>query len=704
MEKRTGSPSPEESDAKRARMSENATPVDPETAPGKRNELEPITSGDIGNLPPEGEPEPRPESGGRVRVLKADAEDDDGGDISMADGADDDNDSGDDNDEEDPAQLEATRQRLEEQARKYLAAQTHEVIVPSFSAWFDMSKIHPVERRALPEFFNSRNRSKTPTIYKDYRDFMINTYRLRPTEYLTLTACRRNLAGDVCAIMRVHAFLEQWGLINYQVDPETRPATLAPPFTGHFRVILDTPRGLQSLHPGTRPSNPGAAAVNGATPSSQHADSSTSASLKLRNSIYQTTNKSARAVSASEATTLANGVNGSSRTQGLYTCDTCGSDCSAVRYHHLKEKNFEICAPCYLEGRFPSNMLSGDFVKLSSAVVHGSTDDDWTDQEVLLLLEGVEMYDDDWSKVQEHVGTRSAQQCIQKFIALPIEDPYLDSEGSMGALRFGRVPFEQADNPVMSVVAFLAGVVAPSVGAEAAKTALHELTKADKEEQKPSTDAGEETEKAATATVAADGGDSEKQEDKMDEDDKEGASTNGLPSNDMSVDPTTTSDISGPSASSPKHAVPHSKVVRAAHLALNASAKAAASLASAEDQQIKASLNKLIQLTLSKLELKMTQFEELEGILEDERKGLESARVALVQERLGIKRSLEYVRGEIAKYQAMGVPTPQNLVNAVNGASMGTTGQGAQPISVDTSAQADEGMGPVSDGSMLQLS
>ena len=46
---------------------------------------------------------------------------------------------------------------------------------------------------------------------------MIDTYRLNPTEYLTSTACRRNLAGDVCAIMRVHAFLEQWGLVNYQV-------------------------------------------------------------------------------------------------------------------------------------------------------------------------------------------------------------------------------------------------------------------------------------------------------------------------------------------------------------------------------------------------------------------------------------------------------------------------------------------------------
>jgi SWI/SNF related-matrix-associated actin-dependent regulator of chromatin subfamily C len=195
---------------------EGAYPVDPDTALGKRSELEPLTSTDLANLQSE-EWASRPENGGRVRLLKPDADDDDGGDVSMGDGADDEGDSGDENDDEDPAQLEAARLRLEDQARKYLAAQTHEVIIPSYSAWFDMSKIHPVERRALPEFFNSRNRSKTPAIYKDYRDFMINTYRLRPMEYLTVTACRRNLAGDVCAIMRVHAFLEQWGLINYQV-------------------------------------------------------------------------------------------------------------------------------------------------------------------------------------------------------------------------------------------------------------------------------------------------------------------------------------------------------------------------------------------------------------------------------------------------------------------------------------------------------
>lgn len=110
-----------------------------------------------------------------------------------------------------------TKASLEAAAQSHLIQQAHQIILPSYSTWFDMHQIHPIEVKSLAEFFNNRNRSKTPAVYKDYRDFMINTYRLNPVEYLTVTACRRNLAGDVCAIMRVHAFLEQWGLINYQV-------------------------------------------------------------------------------------------------------------------------------------------------------------------------------------------------------------------------------------------------------------------------------------------------------------------------------------------------------------------------------------------------------------------------------------------------------------------------------------------------------
>jgi SWI/SNF related-matrix-associated actin-dependent regulator of chromatin subfamily C len=114
-------------------------------------------------------------------------------------------------------QVEKTKASIESSAREHLISQSHSIILPSYSTWFDMHAVNSIEKKALPEFFNNRNRSKTPAVYKDYRDFMINTYRLNPIEYLTVTACRRNLAGDVCAIMRVHAFLEQWGLINYQV-------------------------------------------------------------------------------------------------------------------------------------------------------------------------------------------------------------------------------------------------------------------------------------------------------------------------------------------------------------------------------------------------------------------------------------------------------------------------------------------------------
>ncbi len=81
--------------------------------------------------------------------------------------------------------------------------QTHHIIVPSYSAWFDYTCIHEIEKRALPEYFNGKNKSKTPEIYMGYRNFMIDTYRLNPGEYLSGTACRRNLPGDVCAIMRL---------------------------------------------------------------------------------------------------------------------------------------------------------------------------------------------------------------------------------------------------------------------------------------------------------------------------------------------------------------------------------------------------------------------------------------------------------------------------------------------------------------------
>ncbi|XP_063808704.1 SWI/SNF complex subunit SMARCC2 isoform X3 [Pseudophryne corroboree] len=178
--------------------------------------------------------------------------------------------------------------------------QTHHIIIPSYAAWFDYNSVHAIERRALPEFFNGKNKSKTPEIYLAYRNFMIDTYRLNPQEYLTSTACRRNLAGDVCAIMRVHAFLEQWGLINYQVDAESRPTPMGPPPTSHFHVLADTPSGLVPLQPKTPQTSASQQMLN--FPDKSKEKPSDLQNFGLRTDMYSKKNTTSKSKSAASAT------------------------------------------------------------------------------------------------------------------------------------------------------------------------------------------------------------------------------------------------------------------------------------------------------------------------------------------------------------------------------------------------------------------
>ncbi|XP_033368034.1 SWI/SNF complex subunit SMARCC1, partial [Parus major] len=110
--------------------------------------------------------------------------------------------------------------------------QTNHIIIPSYASWFDYNCIHVIERRALPEFFNGKNKSKTPEIYLAYRNFMIDTYRLNPQEYLTSTACRRNLTGDVCAVMShrlpeglvqaLEMYKDDWNKVSEHVGSRTQ--------------------------------------------------------------------------------------------------------------------------------------------------------------------------------------------------------------------------------------------------------------------------------------------------------------------------------------------------------------------------------------------------------------------------------------------------------------------------------------------------
>jgi SWI/SNF related-matrix-associated actin-dependent regulator of chromatin subfamily C len=546
-------------------------------------------------------------------------------------------------------------------ATTYLASQTHPLVIPSYSSWFSLSTIHPIERKSLPEFFSKRNRSKTPAIFKDYRDFMINTYRLNPGEYLTVTACRRNLAGDVGAIMRVHAFLEQWGLINYQIDPDTRPAPLGPPFTGHFRVTLDTPKGLSNLHPGSKPGAGalGAAAANGAAADAKPHPTN----LDLRKIIYQSTARSTKTTTETEAAKAAANGTTPARPQS-HACETCGTDCTRSRYHSVKDGEFTVCPSCYVSGRFPSTMFSGDFVRLDDEVFkHGSqgAGADWSDQETLLLLEGVEMYDDDWTKVAEHVTTRSKEQCIAKFLQLPIEDQYLtaDPGAQLGPLRYqagmNGMPFETTENPIMSVVTFLASAVGPSVAAAAAQSALGELA----QNLKRKRDKGE----SANDESAEDDADADKR--------PKTSSGDGVKAENETPAEGTEDADAAPSKSS---------LERAASVAIGAAAAKASSLARHEDTRLSALVSRLVAAQARKVELKLALFEKLEDVLEDEKRKLELDRQKLFRDRLSVQKQLAQVDELVRRAREAPASVQPTEIQAVRQSVAPSTAEQVEPV------------------------
>jgi len=109
--------------------------------------------------------------------------------------------------------------------------------LPIYGKWFNFNSIHRIEKQNLPEFFGEKP-SKTPSIYMKIRNFMVVVYWRSPRTYLTVTACRRCISGDVNGVMRVHAFLESWGLINLFASPNSssgfsNEANSLPSFTMH---------------------------------------------------------------------------------------------------------------------------------------------------------------------------------------------------------------------------------------------------------------------------------------------------------------------------------------------------------------------------------------------------------------------------------------------------------------------------------------
>lgn len=368
-------------------------------------------------------------------------------------------------DEKEPVKEEDTKQEVKnvkEDADGLVVPQSHEIVIPNYARWFDLRKIHSIEKQSLPEFFTDRVASKTPQVYVKYRNFMVNAYRLNPNEYFGVTAARRNLCGDAAAIFRVHKFLMKWGLINYQVDAKLLPKNVEPPFTGEFSTRHDAPRGLFPFE--------------SYKPSVQLPDMA-----KLKKMM-----------------------------------DT--NDESSALHKYLQERKRKMSTQAESEVKPDEEEVKSEEQTNGVQEQHSSpspvkrarvledTSVQWTREELQKLLKGLQEHGSDWYKVAKDIGNKSPEQCILKFLQLPIEDRFLhgsEQNSDLGPLKYApHLPYSKSENPVMSTIAFLVGLVDPKVVQEMTSRALKSMEDLDKKDTE-SQSVADETKEGSEIALAS---------------------------------------------------------------------------------------------------------------------------------------------------------------------------------------------------------
>lgn len=299
-------------------------------------------------------------------------------------------------------------------------------------------------------------------------------------------------------------------------------------------------------------------------------------------------------------------------------CSTCGNDCTRVYYHNSKAgqtaangttiAKYEVCPKCFATGRIPANSSVQEYVVCEDDTYLEKTDKvpAWSDRELLLLLEGLEMFDDNWESVADHVRTRTREECVLKFLQLEIEDKYMESEaetaanGKYGWIQDGRIPLTQTDNPVLSVISFLANLANPATAAVAAGKTVDEM----KKHVRAQIENGTTTDATAEATAET----TKTESDSMEVDSKPALANAG------SSDPAT--------------------------IALSLSAARASALASHEERAITGLVSAAVNLQLQKMELKLAQFNELDTLLAAEKRELERQRHRLFLDRVAFGRKV----------------------------------------------------------------
>lgn len=309
-------------------------------------------------------------------------------------------------------------------------------VSPAYASWFQEDSIHDIEQRAFPELAGE---ARLEPLYRDVRNFMVSAYRTRPDEYLSLTACRRHLPGDVAFLAKVHAFLEQWGLINYRQS-----------------ISLPT------------------------VPLADIKDHRLAAACAPSLSVYELAGLHGKECRMCKAQIP-------EHASFYVPIERNAADTVALS-----------CANCFANGNLPTGRQPGDYIQVPGGIADAK-DPSWSEEETLRLLEAIEglsLQTDqeeglcDWDAVAEKMNRRK-EECVWQFLRLPMPKDVIEPQSSaeaasasvLSSIPSADVPFAFARSPTMALLTFLAANVHPKVASHAAKSALEQLASTKENDQ-----------------------------------------------------------------------------------------------------------------------------------------------------------------------------------------------------------------------------
>ncbi|CAN8276284.1 unnamed protein product [Cochlearia groenlandica] len=272
-------------------------------------------------------------------------------------------------------------------------------VVPNHCGWFSWEKIHPLEERSLPSFFNGKLEARTSEVYMEIRNWIMRKFHSDPNTQIELKDLTELEVGDSEAKKEVMEFLDYWGLINFHPFPL---GDVSSSVAGDHDDIGDKESLLNSLYRFQEEE---------ACPTLVHKPRLT-AQATPSSGLFPDPVAAEDPLKQQEGPVVE------------YHCNSCSADCSRKRYHCQTQADFDLCMECFNSGKFSSDMSSSDFILMDEAPGGGSGQ--WTDQETLLLLEALEIFKENWNEIADHVATKTKAQCMLHFLQMPIEDTFLD--------------------------------------------------------------------------------------------------------------------------------------------------------------------------------------------------------------------------------------------------------------------------------------